>query len=195
MTNISNLDMVVLQNIHQIDQKGKLVPTSLTIETKFFTLNIGKLEHLLLSESSSPNSSPSSSISPNTTALRKNSCVEPILLVEVQEFRIYEYDSKAYSGLISRQSWKNLKKGIRNNFTTKVLEIFYGNEFNLKQYKFLVGAAVENVSDYQSLMNELNTWKLQVEGFVSQVKSLGYFNKLDLWYSKQFRITTETCKK
>ncbi len=187
--------MASLQNIHQIHQKGKLVPISLTIETKFFTLNINKLDHSLLSEPFPPNPSTSSLLSPNSTAFCEISSVETIFLDEVQEFRIYEYDSKAYNGLISSQSWKHLKKGNRKNFTTKVLEILYGKEFNLKQYKFLVGAAVENLSDYLSLMKELNTWKLQAEDFLCRVKSLRYFDKLDLWYSKQFDITAETSKK
>lgn len=74
------------------------------------------------------------------------------------------------------------------NNKLRVIEVLYGREFNLKHHKYLVVRIAECGKEHN---DEVKGWVEMLRNLMQKNKALGYFEKLDLWYQKQFEKTFE----
>lgn len=140
--------------------------------------------------------------STNSVSLSSRNKIK-ISIDEIQEIRLKCYDSK--SNLVNADELKKIKtiravsvKGRRNNL--RLLQILFGNEFNLQCFQFLV-IGMEQFSTEHGPPSNSKTCKLEiwVDHVMSLVthenKNVNYFELLDRCYKKEFDITEKSCNR
>ncbi|CAL8116597.1 unnamed protein product [Orchesella dallaii] len=156
--------------IHRVDPTKNIHPVLITADTtNYYHLKIESLSTL-----------PSSSARFNLTSGRTE--IETIPLVQIKDLRMQTFEAKQ----LTEKAWKEVKTwnyGRKYGNRLKLLIIFFGKEFSLKKYTFLVAEPDGMMSD------RLETWISGMKKFIKNF-SIPYFHQLELWYMNQFEITT-----
>ncbi|CAL8091033.1 unnamed protein product [Orchesella dallaii] len=179
------IDLLADLKIHRVEQNKNIHPVVITADTtEYYQLKIER----------QPNNEPSSldrtfshrrlSRLPSYGRSTSNAGrpeIEVIPLAQIKDLRMQTFEAKQ----VTEKAWKEVKTwnyGKKYANKLKLLVMLFGKEFNLKKYTFLV-AEPDGTSD------QLETWISGMKSFIENL-SIPYFHQLELWYMKQFEITT-----
>ncbi|ODM93674.1 1-phosphatidylinositol 4,5-bisphosphate phosphodiesterase gamma-1, partial [Orchesella cincta] len=169
--------------IYRVDVKLNIYPVLITADTtEYYQLKIEK-QNIEATQNPEFRNRKLSVPSYSRSSHQARPETEVIPLLEIKDLRIQTFESKQ----ISNQAWKQVKTwnyGKKCDNKLKLLVIHFGKEFNLKKYTFLVAEPEPDCDNSQ-----LESWITGMKSFIENL-SLSYFQQLDLWYRKQFEITT-----